>query len=228
MTTRNRLWPRSDVRQVQIIVRAAIQFAAALARADQIFDGGEPELAFAMGVQAAIAMADSLPEAREHNLPRCLEFGFSALVEAENRRQPGQTTTELNALIKVVVAGMLEVRHRQGQKLKPAAEALAQAITRSGVPIPGPREGALWRRIMHWREEMTGSVQNLARQRRYRAWVARLTAMRPLDEEKFLRCLAAGTGAEESCLVPLHSGLASVPTSLGRQKRRRRGLSEHE
>jgi len=122
MTTLQRLWPRSDVRQEQIIVRAAIQFAAALARADQIFDGGEPELAFAMGVQAAIAMADSLPEAREHNLPRCLEFGFSALVEAETRRQPGQPTTELNALIKVVVAAMLEARRRQSQQLKPAAE----------------------------------------------------------------------------------------------------------
>jgi len=221
MTTRNRLWPRSDVRQEQIIVRAAIQFAAALARADQIFDGGEPELAFAMGVQAAIAMADSLPETREHNLPRCLEFGLSALVEAETRRQPGQPTTELNTLIKGCRRRHAGGAAPPGSRTEARCRGLAQAITRLGVPIPGPREGALWRRIMHWREEMTGSVQNLARQRRYRAWVARLTAMRPLDEEKFLRRLAAGTGAEESCLVPLHSGLASVPASLGRQRRRR-------
>jgi len=141
--------PLSEVSQLHLIGRAALQFAGDLGRANDFLDGEEDRLAFMMAVQAGIVMAESLPEARENGLARPLGKLFQALWDVEQgSKNPlltpvalyGQPVPDRRKIIQVWAATWVEARYLRGEEdRKSAATTIARLL--SDIEISGKRGG---------------------------------------------------------------------------------------
>ena len=172
--------PLSEVSQLHLIGRAALQFAGDLGRANDFLDGEEDRLAFMMAVQAGIVMAESLPEARENGLARPLEKLFQALWDAEQgSKNPlltpvalyGQPVPDRRKIIQVWAATWVEARYLRGEEdRKSAATTIARLL--SDIEISGKRGGDLSKTILEWRGKFEGRRgKDRAIQDRYRRLV---------------------------------------------------------